>query len=86
VGETVLEVIWFQSEKRAGTHELICATLAEEGVEEVLAVVRDVGEVLNGGLARLRHGERPGVFLLVGGGERALGRDGGGGYQEKSKG
>jgi hypothetical protein len=81
----VLEVIWFQSEKRAGTHKL-SATLAEGGGDEVLAGVRDLGEVLNGGLARLRHGERPGVFLLVGGGERALGRDGGGGYQEKSKG
>jgi hypothetical protein len=52
----------------------------------VLADVRDVGEVLNGGLARLRHGERPAVLLLVGGGERALARDGSGGYQEKSKG
>jgi hypothetical protein len=50
----------------------VCATLAEGGGDEVLAGVRDVGEVLNGGLARLRHGERLGVFLLVGGGERAL--------------
>jgi hypothetical protein len=52
----------------------------------VLAGVRDVGEVLNGGLARLRHGERPAVLLLVGAGEKALGRNGSGGYRGESKG
>jgi hypothetical protein len=46
----------------------------------------NVGEVLDGDLARLGHGERIAILLLVGGGESALGRDGSRVYQEKSKG
>jgi hypothetical protein len=81
VGATVLELILFQSERGPEFMDpYVYATLAEAGVGDVLAVVRDVGEVLNGGLARLEHGERPAVLLLVGDGERALGRDGSGGY------
>jgi hypothetical protein len=42
----------------------------------VLAVVRDVGEVLDGGPARPGQGEPTMVLPLIGGGEGALGFEG----------
>jgi hypothetical protein len=50
----------------------------------VLAVARDMGEVLDGGSARLGQGEHTIVLSLGGGGERALGCKGTDGRQEES--
>jgi hypothetical protein len=50
----------------------------------VLAVIRDVREILDGGPARPGQGEPTIVLPLVGGGERALDCEGTKGRQEES--
>jgi hypothetical protein len=77
-------VVLIREEAEAHGTVMIGAALVEGGVDEVLAVVRDVDEVLDGGPARLRQGEHTIILPLVGGGEGALGCEGTSGCRQES--